>query len=403
MSFLQDKIFKLKGKIKHYDWGGYNFIPDWLGIKNDEKLPFAEYWMGAHHAASSEIETKNGDLSLLNLITDYPDELLGQQVNQKFGGLPYLFKIEDVRQMLSIQVHPTKEEAERGYEFEDQQGIGLNALQRNYKDRNHKPEIMVALSEFWLLHGFKQPDVLRQTLNDTPELRRLLPFFENDDYKNLYSHVMETSQKNVNYILLPLIEREQKRKQQIEIRKEEPGYWVCEFYGDKTKIKNADRGIFSLYFLNILKVAQGEAVFQDAGLLHAYLQGQAMELMANSDNVLRGGLTKKNINIPELLKQISFRPTDPAVIKPEKSASCALHYPCAASDFGIDKIQLQSKQAYKSKSQSLEIVAIMDGGLTIKSATSHTAKRGEVLLILPGTEYEILPEDSLLAFKAFVP
>lgn len=403
MSFLQDKIFKLKGKIKHYDWGGYNFIPDWLGIKNDEKRPFAEYWMGAHHAASSEIETKYGDLSLLNLITDYPNELLGQQVNQKFGGLPYLFKIEDVRQMLSIQVHPTKEEAEKGYDFEDEQGISLNAVQRNYKDRNHKPEIMVALSEFWLLHGFKQPDVLRQTLNDTPELTRLLPFFENDDYKNLYSHVMETSQKNVNYILLPLIERELKRKQQNELRKEEPGYWVAEFYAGKTKIKNADRGIFSLYFLNILKVAQGEAVFQDAGLLHAYLQGQAMELMANSDNVLRGGLTKKNINIPELLKQISFIATDPTVIKPEKSESGALHYSCPAIDFGIDKIELQAQQIYKSKSQSIEIMVIIDGNLTIKSGEAHTAKQGEALLILPGTEYEIFAEAGLLAFKAFVP
>lgn len=387
----------------HYDWGGYDFIPAWLGIENKEEIPFAEYWMGAHHSASSEIETPNGTLSLFNLISDNPKELIGEEVYSHYKELPYLFKIEDVREMLSIQVHPSKEEAQKGFDLEEEQGISLNAAQRSYKDKNHKPEVMVALSEFWLLHGFKQPDVLRKTLNETPELKRLLPFFEHDDYKNLYSHVMETSMDNVNYILLPLIERELKRKQENRLTREDPGWWVAKYYQGKSQVENADRGVFSLYFLNILKVNPGQAVFQDAGLLHAYLEGQAMELMANSDNVLRGGLTGKNINIPELLKQINYSAVQPAVIEGEKQSSGVVNYPCPIKDFGIDKIALNNGQTYSSTSKSLEIIAIMEGSLSMKNLTELSGKKGEVIAVLPGTSYEITSGDKLLAFKAFVP
>lgn len=402
MSFLQDKIYKLKGKIMHYDWGGHDFIPQWMGIKNDEKIPFAEYWMGAHQSASSEIETKNGSLSLFNLLSDNPEVIIGQKIYNQYQELPYLFKIEDVRQMLSIQVHPTKEEAETGFRLEEEQGINLNAAQRTYKDKNHKPEIMVAISEFWLLHGFKSPDEIRKTLIETPELKRLLPFFEKDDYKNLYSHVMETSITNINYILLPLIKRELNRKKENKLTKNDPGWWVAEFY-QNSKIKNADRGIFSLYFLNLLKVNPGEAVFQDAGLLHAYLEGQAMELMANSDNVIRGGLTKKYINIPELLKQIKYSPVNPVLIEGKKQPSGAINFACPSKDFGIDKIELQKGESYSFNSNSLEIIAILEGSLTINAKNELKAEKGEVLAVFTNTKYNISTDDKLIAFKAFVP
>ena len=145
MSLVQDKILLLKGKVQQYAWGGYDYIANWLGTENTQHKPFAEYWMGAHPTASSVVVTRNGELSLHQLIHDYPEEFLSTHVRQHFNELPYLFKILDVKDMLSIQVHPTKEAAAKGFHEEEAAGIVLGAPNRNYKDKNHKPEVMVAL------------------------------------------------------------------------------------------------------------------------------------------------------------------------------------------------------------------------------------------------------------------
>jgi mannose-6-phosphate isomerase len=151
---LQDRIFVLKGKVMHYPWGGYDFIPSWLGITNEEHKPFAEYWMGVHPLAASTVIMPEGEVSLDALIKADPNKTLGiKTVTQYDDELPYLFKVQDIKDMLSIQVHPSKKEAEKGFKAEQAAGIPFDAPNRNYKDKNHKPEVMVALSEFWLLHG----------------------------------------------------------------------------------------------------------------------------------------------------------------------------------------------------------------------------------------------------------
>src|SRR5689334_5048688 len=162
-------ILALKGSIKHYDWGGYSFIPALLNIPNPEQRPYAEYWMG------------NPSLS-------------------------YLFKVLDVRTMLSIQVHPEKSAAKKEFARENAEGIALDSPKRNYKDENHKPELMVALSDFWLLHGFKPAEELVYTLLNVVELRDLLPIFNQGGYSALYKYVMEMPQADVDKMLGPLIE-----------------------------------------------------------------------------------------------------------------------------------------------------------------------------------------------------
>src|SRR6476620_3575033 len=127
---LQDKIFKLKGKVQHYAWGGYEYIPHWLGIANTEHKPYAEYWMGAHPSAPSVIATQYGELSLNQLVHDHHTEFIGEKVFQQFGELPYLFKILDVKDMLSIQVHPTKAAAAVGFEAEETAGVKLDSAFR---------------------------------------------------------------------------------------------------------------------------------------------------------------------------------------------------------------------------------------------------------------------------------
>jgi mannose-6-phosphate isomerase len=400
---LQDKIFKLKGKVQHYAWGGYKFIPDWLGVKNVEHKPFAEYWMGAHPSASSDIVTPNGAFSLNELIKGFPEITIGEKVQRQFSELPYLFKILDVHEMLSIQVHPTKEEAIKGFEEEELRGVPLDAATRNYKDKNHKPEVMVALSEFWLLHGFLQQESLKKVLQSISEFNGFIPLFGDDDYKKLYQYVMEMPQKEVNNLLTPLVHRELQRKKDNELSKDQPGWWVARLFAHQTSIENIDRGVFSIYFFNIVKINPGEAIFQGAGIPHAYLEGHNVELMANSDNVLRGGLTPKHVDVPELLKHTIFQGVAPNIMMGESEKTGEKIYPCPVDDFGISRIELSKSQSYDSSTSSLEIIAVIDGEMNISGGNKLSIKKGEAAAILAGETYNISTASNVTAYKAFVP
>ncbi|MEP6464975.1 MAG: mannose-6-phosphate isomerase, class I [Parafilimonas sp.] len=400
---IQDKIFKLKGKVQHYAWGGTEYIPHWLGINNNDKKPFAEYWMGAHASASSTIKINNEDKSLFELIKNNPGEFIGEKTQKHFGELPYLFKILDVKDMLSIQVHPSKESAAKGFDEEETNGILINASNRNYKDKNHKPEVMVALSEFWLLHGFLSEDKLLKVIKATPEFKSLEKIVLEKGYKGLYKHVMKMPQSEVDSLLISLVEREIKRKKNNEVSKLEPGWWTAKLFENETHIKNIDRGIFSVYFFNIVKANPGEAVFQGAGLPHAYLEGQNVELMGNSDNVLRGGLTPKHVDVDELMKHIKFEGIEPNVMKGIDLTSGEKNYACPVEDFGISKIELQNGDTYESETTSLEIIVIIEGELNAFGTNTVTAKKGEAIAILPGEKYSISTSNKLYAYKAFVP
>ena len=328
--------------MQHYAWGGSAFIPAWLGIENNSHKPFAEYWMGAHPSASSDIIYNNDEYDLNKLIKEDSLHFLSKETLDQFDGLPYLFKILDVHDMLSIQVHPSKTEAEKGFANEENSGVHIHAPHRNYKDKNHKPEMMVALSEFWLLHGFKQKEELKEVLYEVKEFESLIKFFSGGNYKALYKHVMTLPQKDVDILLRPLIEREILLNQQAQLNKSQPGWWVAKLFEHHQPINNFDRGIFSIYFFNIVELNPGEAIFQDAGVPHAYLEGQNMELMASSDNVLRGGLTSKHIDVKELMKHVLFEGIQPTIIKGIQKSSNEKIYPSAAIDFGISNIELKS-------------------------------------------------------------
>lgn len=392
---MKNKLFKLQGKVQHYAWGGYEFIPALLGIDNSDHKPCAEYWMGAHPSASAMLETQEGLQSWYNLIQQSPTDHLGEKVYQHFGELPYLFKVLDVNEMLSIQVHPTKEEARKGFEREEAAGVPIHASHRNYKDKNHKPEVMIALGDFWLLHGFKKEDDLQNVLSSTPEFSFLGKVFAEDGYYGLYKVVMEMPQEEADELLLPLI----KRDISLCNNKNQPGYWVAKLYNGQIPENNIDKGIFSIYFFNIVALKEGEGIFQGAGVPHAYLQGQNVELMANSDNVLRGGLTPKHIDVPELLNHIVFEGIEPTILKGDESGQ-EISYPLPVEDFGISAVKLENGREYISKSKSPEIFITMQGEVNC----SHLSfKKGEVFVVLPETEYTIRGIEDAALYKAFVP
>lgn len=396
-----NKIFKIKGKVQHYAWGGFNYIPQLLNMNNDKQQPFAEYWLGAHPSAPAEI-LSTPQLSLEALINENPTAVLGAKVVEQFNELPYLFKVLDVHDMLSIQVHPSKAEAVKGFEAEEAAGIPINAPNRNYKDKNHKPEVMVALSDFWLLHGFKSKEAIENTLTEVAELSVLLALFKSGGYKGLYQFLMEMEQEQVDTLLLPLVKKEIRRKKDNELTRAMPGWWVAKLYENSSDFSNLDRGIFSIYLFNIVHLQKGEAIFQGAGVPHAYLEGQNVELMANSDNVLRGGLTPKHIDVPELMKHTLFEAVVPNILKGEKRGN-EKKYPCPVPDFGITAIELNAGEHYTALTTSVEIILVIEGALLVKQNESMVIKKGEALAITANEEYMVTASGKTLLYKAFVP
>lgn len=398
---INERIFKIKGVVQNYAWGGNSFIPNLLGVKNDENKPCAEYWMGAHSSAPSTFQLNGEQLNLNQLIQSDLIEMLTQPIANKFGELPYLLKVLDVNEMLSIQVHPTKEEAEKGFDREEAEGIPINAPYRNYKDRNHKPEVMIALSDFWLLHGFKKKSAIEASLEENQELAILLPLFRKEGIKALYQLIMEMDQVDVDTLLIPIIKREIRQKLAGKLSKQDPGWWVAKLYQGKEFSDNIDRGIFSIYLFNIVQINIGEAIFQKAGVPHAYLEGQNIELMANSDNVLRGGLTPKHVDVPELMKHTLFDEIVPEIMLGNPARIGEKTYPCPVPDFGISKIELNAGSIYNATAESFEIILVTEGGSLVNN--NLVLKKGEVIAILPGEEYQISASGICTLFKAFVP
>lgn len=398
------KIFSLKGRVQHYAWGGDQYIPNLLNL-NLHGQKAAEYWLGAHANAPSLLLTDQGEEPLDAYVAQHPKETLGPEIEKKFGRLPFLFKVLDVQDMLSIQVHPTKAEAEKGFRDENQKGIPIGAPHRNYKDDNHKPEIMVALSDFWLLHGFLPEKELLQRLKATPEFSDLISVFEQEGYTGLYKNVMQQSEEVTTRLLRPLIERIYPLYKAGKLIKSEPAYWAAKAYDLAANKNNLDKGIYSIYFFNIVKANKGEAIFQDAGIPHAYLEGKNIELMANSDNVLRGGLTGKHIDVPELLKHIKFEETFPKLLKGTlQKDGVERVYKSPAPDFELSKICMKATQMYASHAQSPQILMVIEGEAKLSDAvTEINLVAGSAAFIAAGCDYSITSGSKVEIYKASVP
>lgn len=339
-------IYKLTGTVKNYDWGGISFIPSLLKKINEKKIPHAEYWMGTHPLGQSVVDTGGSIPTELNTIAN---------------SLPYLFKVLDVKNMLSIQVHPSKEAAEKEFAREEEAGIPLDAPERSYKDANHKPELMVALSDFWLLHGFKPTEELIDILTNVTELNELLPVFNESGYGGLYKHVMEMPQQEVNSILQPLIDNLANIYKDESPEKSTEDFWVSKAAATFINDGNIDRGIFSIYLFNLVHLKKGEGIFQGDGVPHAYLEGQNVEIMANSDNVLRGGLTNKHIDVVELMKHIKCEATIPQIIMGDVNEEGEKTYNTPVPDFALSVFEMEKGDIASFNPTTTEIVLLTQG------------------------------------------
>ncbi|MBN6075123.1 mannose-6-phosphate isomerase, class I [Aggregatibacter actinomycetemcomitans] len=383
-------IYPLNGSLQHYVWGGENYIPNLLHI-NKTQAHYAEYWLGAHASAPSQLVTAQGEIPLSDFLRQKPTAL-GTQSRGLFGeNLPYLLKILDVANPLSIQLHPTKKQAEIGFAQENAAGVALNDPKRTYKDDNHKPEMMIALSDFWLLHGFKTKDKILDTLRQRPSLADLATKLESQDLSAFYADIMLAKQEQLARWLLPIIDAQQSAFEQNQLALQNPDYWVLySLQAMNISRDKLDAGLMSFYLFNIVNLHVGEGIFQAAGIPHAYLRGQNIELMACSDNVIRGGLTPKHIDIAQLLNVIDCREVIPQVIAPAPKDAVYYTYSTPGEDFALSNLRYAKNTEFSDRTLNGSILFVMAGEMTLAGEQQKlTLKQGQAAFIEAETKYHV--------------
>jgi mannose-6-phosphate isomerase len=362
-------LYKLQNTVKHYEWGSPVHIPVLLGLDNSQGLPWAELWMGIHPGGPSRIA---GGLTLGDLIAAGPERCLGKSAAENFGGLPFLFKLLAAAKPLSIQAHPNLEQAREGWRRENEAGIAPDAPDRNYRDDCHKPEILCALNPFTALCGFRSSEEIDTLLakyfsgatpslqNGIRSLRRALAEAtpHRDFLKVLFALSSETLQELTDYA-----------KETVW----PDGEWdLVSRFAERYP---GDPGILAPLYLNLLQLAPGEAVYLPAGVLHAYVHGFAVELMANSDNVLRGGLTSKHVDVDELLSILDFHPYRPKILKPQLVSNDLFRYDTPCREFSLQLMKSQGGTAlFPEKGPA--IIIVTEGKLRVSTGNSEGPDSG---------------------------
>jgi len=380
-------IYRLNNQIKNYVWGCKTSLNTHFGFDNEKQEHQAELWMGAHPNGCSILEVDNG-IRLDEFIKQSSSQILGSSISDSFGGLPFLMKVLAVDSPLSIQVHPSKKQAEIGYKKENDLGIEFSNPKRNYHDDNHKPEVVYALSDYDALNGFREFDEIIElfSLINNEVIRLAL--------KNFKANKNEKGLKSFFKFILRL-NFDVKNKTLADLISLSKSYDLDD---DKQKIFNlvtqlatyypGDIGLFSPLFLNLVNLKPGESMFLYAETPHAYLRGLGIEVMASSDNVLRAGLTPKNVDIDELINNTAFYPTSKESIqlKPQR-INQRLIYPIPVNDFNFDILEVENWLDIKVS--SAEILFCIDGSVKINECVNLT-KGQSVFISAEIKEYKLI-------------
>jgi mannose-6-phosphate isomerase len=335
----------LRGAVRTYAWGSRTTIPEFTGRPAPAAHPEAELWFGAHPGDPAWLETENGEVSLLDALVADPEGQLGPGSRARFGDvLPFLVKVLAADEPLSLQAHPSAEQAVEGYLSEERLGIPVSSPVRNYRDTSHKPELLVALQSFEALAGFRQASRTTELLRELavsdldPYIELLSDQSDADGLRALFTTWITAPQPAID-VLVPAVldgaiqyvrsgatKFAAEAKTVLELGERYPG----------------DAGVLAALLLNRISLAPGEAIFLPAGNLHTYLRGFAVEVMANSDNVLRGGLTPKHVDVPELLRVLDFAPTTEAELRPQTlREGLGLVYNTPTDEFALALLTLE--------------------------------------------------------------
>ncbi len=395
---LEKKPYLLYNSVQHYEWGTKGeeaFIPDLLGIKSNDK-PYAELWIGAHPSLSSKIKVDGELIELRQVISKNPKEILGERVSKKFDNkLPFLLKILSAGKALSIQTHPNKEQAKELHLSDP----------KHYPDDNHKPEIAIVIDKLEALLGFRSYSEILRILNKYPHIKKFLGeevvinFTQSRNknaIKNIFSKLMLKSSDEIELKeCIDSINGEIERKEKLS-NDEQLFIGLQKEYG-------YDIGLIAMFFLNYIRIKKDEAIFTDAGIPHAYLKGNIIECMANSDNVVRAGLTQKFKDVNTLLKIINYDSSN-AILTPRKNYH-VMEYTPPIEEFKIEKINIENEQMELITGNQVEILLVMKGNIIISTeANDSLFKKGESVL-MPATvnHYKVKTATTSTVFRILIP
>lgn len=385
----------LRGAIRTYAWGSRTAIAEFTGRPVPAAHPEAELWLGAHPGDPAWLETPKGEVSLLDVLNADPEGQLGPVAHARFADrLPFLVKVLAADEPLSLQAHPSTAQAIEGYQREERLGVPLSSPIRNYRDISHKPELLVALQPFEALAGFR-------TVARTIELLRALAVTDLDPFIDLLGGQPEGDQSDADglralfttWITAPQPDLDVLVPAVLEGAVHYLHSGADEFAAEaKTVLELGERypgdaGVLAALLLNRVSLAPGEAIFLPAGNLHTYLHGVGLEVMANSDNVLRGGLTPKHVDVPELLRVLDFTPTTEAALRAATHVDGPeVAYQTPAEEFAVSLLTLDGAylgHEVDAPSQHCDgngpqILLCTEGSVTVHAKTrTLTLHRGE--------------------------
>ena len=378
----------MQNPIQGYDWGSHDALTTLFGIPNPAGKPQAELWMGAHPNGCSEV-TLAGDVQKLStLIESAPAAVLGDATVARFGSLPFLFKVLCAEKALSIQVHPSKAQAEASFAREEAAGIDIKASNRNYKDPNHKPELVFALTPYQAMNGFRAlPAILalfeRVKLAAIADLVAALAANQNEAGLQHFFHqlLILTGPRKEDALagLLAYAAAHQDEETFALVTS-----LAAQYPGDV--------GLFSPLLLNVVTLQPGQAMYLDACTPHAYVRGTGLEIMANSDNVLRAGLTPKYIDVAELLDctRCLAKPDDQILLSPRMEGAVQ-HYDVPVPDFTFS---VYPAGEHALTTASAEILFAIDGTVILQQGKqSLRLEKGQSAFIPAATgSYQLLAE-----------
>ncbi len=377
-------MHRLTNVVKPYAWGSRTAIAELRGLPSPAPTPEAELWMGAHPSSPSRITKDGSEVALDACILHDPEGELGQESLSTFGPkLPFLLKVLAAGAPLSLQAHPTAAQAKVGFARENAQGLALDAPTRSYKDDNHKPEVLCAVSPFWALSGFRGA-AEAATLLAALEVPALLPIVATLRGPN------EDGAK-IREVFLALFAHPEKGRLASEViaRAEALGRHgfpaEAEWTARLGKEYPGDVGVVVALLLNLVRLAPGEALFLDAGNLHAYLEGTGIELMASSDNVLRGGLTVKHVDVGGLAEVLEFAPTGIPRARRVATPEGTIEYRTSAKEFLLARLMVDGSRPLPKRTGPQILLAV--GGSVVVS-------RGTESLVLRSGESAYLPHSA---------
>jgi mannose-6-phosphate isomerase len=355
-------MWQLQTSVRHYPWGSRTVIPELLGEASPADRPYAELWVGAH---PDEPSVLSDGTPLDKAIERRPEELLGAAVRKRFGDrLPFLLKVLAAELPLSLQAHPSNEQAQAGFAAEEAAGVPRNDLTRTFKDPFHKPELLLALTPFEALCGFRPVEESLHCLAklQVPELKPTIAALARGGLRAAIPQLIALSPEHRDVLVSAVAEAAARF-----VAAHDPEFintyrWAASL----AETYPGDPGVVISLLCNHLKLAPGEAVFLPAGNLHAYLSGAGVEVMASSDNVLRGGLTGKYVDLAALIEVLDFTDGRVPVLHPVLGPG-GLRYPVPVEDFDLTRIQLDA-QSGTLTTQGPQVLLCTEGQAELTSA-----------------------------------